>query len=180
MAEKFFIFSSKMVDGLNIFNFNHISKDLPEELEKTLKEFYKSYHKKWWCCYNKAFKRYKRKSLSLTILSAGSIISGAAAGGITLNPIIGVLTSVGIIAKVLSNFKRYEKKVESTRYAATTYKKVWDELRMYLRGVKQMYSHEDFVKSMKIIDDVIVDNCPEVEAYWETKYNQKYEKITRS
>ena len=98
-----------------------------------------------------------------------------------MNPIIiGVLTSVGIIAKVLSNFKKYEKKVESTRYAATTYKKVWDELRMYLRGVKQMYSHEDFVKSMKIIDDVIVDNCPEVEAYWETKYNQKYEKITRS
>ena len=37
-----------------------------------------------------------------------------------------------------------------------------------------MYNHEDFVKSMKIIDDVIVDNCPEVEAYWGTKYNRKY------
>ena len=155
-----------MGDRHNIFNFNHISKDLPEEVEQTLKEFYKFYHKKWWC-YERAFKRYKRKSLSLSLLSAGSIISGAAAGGVTLNPIIlGVLTTIGVIAKVLSNFKKYDKKVESTRYAATTYKKVLDELRMYLRGGKEMYNHEDFVKSMKIIDDTIVDNCPEVEAYW--------------
>ena len=91
-----------------------------------------------------------------------------------MNPIInGVLTSIGVIAKILSNFKKYDNKLESTRYAATTYKKVLDELRMYLRG-KQMYNHEDFVKSMKIIDDVIVDNCPEVEAYWGMKYNRKY------
>ena len=150
----------------NIFYFNHISKDLSEDIEKILKNFYKFYHKKWWC-YNKAFKSYKRKSLSLTLLSAGTIISGAAAGGITLNPIIlGVLTSLGVISKVLSNFKKYDKKVESTRYAATTYKKVLDELRMSLRGGNEMYNHVDFVKSMKIIDDVIVDNCPEVEAYW--------------
>ena len=160
----------------NIFYFNHISKNLSEDNEKTLKDFYRFYHKKWWC-YNKAFKSYKRKSLSLTILSAGSIISGAAAGGITLNPIIlGVLTSLGVISKVLSNFKKYEKKVESTRYASKTYKKVLDELRMYLRGGNEMYNHDDFVKSMKIIDDVIVDNCPEVEAYW----GKKYEKIFNS
>ena len=158
----------------NTFDFNHISKDLPEEIEQTLKEFYKFYHKKWWC-YNKAFKIYQKKSLSVTILSAGSIISGAAAGGVTLNPIIiRFLTSIGVIAKVLSNFKKYDKKVESTRFAATTYKKALDELRMYLRGGKKMYNHENFVKSMKIIDDVIVDNCPEVEAYWGTKYNRKY------
>ena len=160
----------------NIFDFNHISKDLSEDIEKHLKDFYKFYHKKWWC-YNKAFKNYKRKSLSLTILSAGSIISGAAAGGVTLNPIIiGVLTSIGVISKVLSNFKKYDKKVESTRYAPTTYKKVLDELRMYLRGGNQMYNHEDFVKSMKIIDDVIVDNFPEVKAYWGKKYLNRFGK----
>ena len=159
--------------SLNIFDFNHISKDLSEEIKKTLKEFYKFCHKKWWC-YNKAFKRYKRKSLSLTILSAESIISGATADGITLNPIIiGVLTSIGVIAKVLSNFKKYDKKVES-EYASTTDKKVLGELRMYLRGGKQMYNHEDFVKSMKIIDDVIVDNCPEVEARWKEKYEKMF------
>ena len=163
-----------MGDRHNIFNFNHISKDLPEEVEQTLKEFYKFYHKKWWC-YERAFRRYKRKSLSLSLLSAGSIISGAAAGGVTLNPIIlGVLTTIGVIANVLSKFKKYDKKEESTRYAATTYKKVLDELRMYLRAGKEMYNHEDFAKSMKIIDDTIVDNCPEVEAYWGTKYKRKY------
>ena len=166
-------FSPKMEEKNNIFAFNHISKDLPEEVEQTLKKFFKFYHKKWWC-YAKAFRRYKMKSLSLSLLSAGSIISGAAAGGVTLNPIIlGVLTTVGVIAKVLSNFKKYDKKVESTRYAATTYKKVLDELRMYLRG-GVVYNHEDFVKSMKIIDATIVDNCPEVEAYWGTKYKRKY------
>ena len=110
----------------------------------------------------------------MTILLAGSIITGAVARGVTFNPIIiRVLTSVGIIAKILSNFKRYGKKVESTRYTATTYKKVLDELRMYLRGGQQMYNHEDFVKSMKIINDAIVDNCPEVEAYWATKYEKR-------
>ena len=166
-----FFWSPKMEDRLNIFNFNHISKDLPEEVEQTLKEFYKFYHKKWWC-YERAFRRYKKKSLSLSLLSAGSIISGAAAEGVTLNPIIlGVLTTIGVIAKVLSNFKKYDKKVESTRYAETTYKKVLDELRMYLRG-GVVYHHEDFVKSMKIIDNTIVDNCPEVENYWGKKYKK--------
>ena len=128
-----------MVDEFNISNFNDISKDLPEGVEETLKEFYKFYQRKWWC-FNKAFKRYKRKYFSLTVLSAGSIISGEAAGGATLNPIIiGVLTSVGIIAKVLSNFKEYEN-VESTKYAATTYRKVLNKLRMYLRGGKNVQS----------------------------------------
>ena len=86
------------------------------------------------------------------------------------------MTSIGVISKVLSNFKKYDKKVESTRYASTTYKKVLDELKMYLRGGNQMYNHEDFVKSMKIIDDVIVDNCPEVEAYWGKKYLNRFGK----
>ena len=60
----------KTRSSVNIFDFNHISKDLSEDIEKTLKNFYKFYHKKL-CCYNKAFKKYKKKSLSLTLLSAG-------------------------------------------------------------------------------------------------------------
>ena len=43
---------------------------------------------------------------------------------------------------------------------------------MYLRGGIQIYNHDDFVKSMKIIDDVIVDNCPEVESRWKEKYEE--------
>ena len=82
------------------------------------------------------------------------------------------MTSLGVISKVLSNFKKYDKKVESTRYASTAYKKVLFELRMYLRGGNQMYNHEEFVKSMKIIDD----NCPEVEAYWGKKYLNRFGK----
>ena len=43
-----------------------------------------------------------------------------------------------------------------------------------------MYKYEDFVKSMKFIDDTIVYNCPEVESYWGRKYENmfgKYEKL---
>ena len=64
----------------------------------------------------------------------------------------------------MSNFKKYDEKVESTRYPAMTFKNVLDELRMYLRGGNAMYKHEDFLKSMKIIDEAIVDNYPEVES----------------
>ena len=160
---------------MEVFGFNHISNNLNEETEKTLKEFYKFYHKKWWCYY-KAFRRYKMKSLVSSFLSAGSIISGAAAGGVTLNPlIIGVLTTVGILSKVVSNFKKYSRKAELSKYAAVTYKKVLAELRMYLRGGME-YAHEDFVKSMRITDSTIIDNCPEVEKYWEAKYNVKFKK----
>ena len=39
----------------SVFEFNHIDKLLKEEEIETLKEFYKYYHKKFWC-YKKAFK----------------------------------------------------------------------------------------------------------------------------
>ena len=38
----------------DIFEFNHIDKSLSESVVTTLKDFYKHYHKKYWCykrCY---------------------------------------------------------------------------------------------------------------------------------
>ena len=42
----------------DIFEFNHIDSLLSEEEAKTLKEFYKYYHKKFWC-FKKTFKHFK-------------------------------------------------------------------------------------------------------------------------
>ena len=39
----------------SVFAFNHIDKLLKQEEFTTLKEFYKYYHKKFWC-YKKTFK----------------------------------------------------------------------------------------------------------------------------
>ena len=51
-----------------------------------MKALYKSYHKKFWC-HKKAFKHFKRLNLAINIGSAGLVVSGAIAGGVTLNPI---------------------------------------------------------------------------------------------
>ena len=48
-----------------------------------------------------------------------------------------------------------------------------EDLRIYLRGGMK-FDHIDFVKSMRIIDTTIIDNCPEVEKYWEMKYKKKF------
>ena len=40
----------------DIFEFNHIDKSLSESEVITLKDFYKHYHKKYWC-FKKSFKR---------------------------------------------------------------------------------------------------------------------------
>ena len=50
----------------SVFEFNHIDKLLSEEEIKTLKEFYKYYHKKFWC-YKKTFKHFKIVSLTVHV-----------------------------------------------------------------------------------------------------------------
>ena len=50
----------------DIFEFNHIDNKLSESEVKTLKDFYKHYHKKYWC-FKKSFKRYKFLDETLTL-----------------------------------------------------------------------------------------------------------------
>ena len=50
----------------DIFEFNHIDNLLSEEEIETLKEFYKYYHKKFWC-FKKTFKHFKIIDESITI-----------------------------------------------------------------------------------------------------------------
>ena len=108
----------------NIFEFNHIDNSLSESDVKTLKDFYKHYHKKYWC-FKKSFKRYKILDETLSLSGGGLVVIGTIAGGITLNPIIlGVINGAGVIVSSISKIKNYKKNIEMTQIAFTTYEKV--------------------------------------------------------
>ena len=100
----------------NIFEFNHIDNLLSEDEVKTWKEFYKYYHKKFWC-FKKTFKHFKiiDESITETYRISGIllVIIGTISGGLTLNPIVlGVINGFGILLTNFGKMKNYKKKIE--------------------------------------------------------------------
>ena len=155
----------------DLFEFNHIDKSLTESEITTIKDFYKHYHKKYWC-YKKSFKRFKLLDETLSLTGAGLVIIGTIAGGITLNPIImGVINGSGVLVTSLSKLKNYKKKTEMSQIAFTTYEKVLVELRSALRGDE--FNKQDFIDRMKLIDDMIIDQTPLADRF-SKKYELKY------
>ena len=93
----------------SVFEFNHIDKLLKEEEIETLKNFYKYYHKTFWC-YKKTFKHLKIIDETLTISGILLVITGTITGGLTLNPIIlGVINGFGILLTNFGKMKNYKK-----------------------------------------------------------------------
>ena len=153
----------------SVFEFNHIDKLLSKEEIETLKEFYKYYHKKFWC-YKKAFKHFKIIDETLTISGILLVITGTITGGLTLNPIIlGVINGTGILLTNVSKMKNFKKKMEMLKIAFSTYEKVLVELRSALRGDE--FNKDQFIDKMKIIDEMIIDQTPLAD-----KYGIKYKK----
>ena len=157
----------------SIFEFNHISKDLSPQEIITIKDFYKHYHKKFWC-FKKSYKRFKLLEETITISGIFLMITGTITGGITLNPIIlGVINGCGIVVTNIGKMKNQKKKIEMTKIAFTTYEKVLVELRAALRGDE--FSKNEFIDKMKIIDEMIIDQTPLADRYakiYKEKYNQ--------
>ena len=155
----------------DVFEFNHIDNKLSESEVTTLKDFYKYYHKKYWC-FKKSFKRYKFLDETITLSGGGLVVVGTIVGGITLNPIIlGVINGVGVLVSSISKMKNYKKKIEMSQIAFTTYEKVLVELRSALRGDK--FNKQDFIDRMKLIDEMIIDQTPLADRF-SKKYNKKY------
>ena len=147
----------------SVFEFNHIDKLLSEEEIKTLKEFYKYYHKKFWC-FKKTFKHFKILDESITISGILLVIIGTISGGLTLNPIVlGVINGFGILLTNFGKMKNYKKKIEMTKIAFTTYEKVLVELRSALRGDE--FDKEQFIDKMKVIDEMIIDQTSLADKY---------------
>ena len=104
----------------NIFDFNHIDPSLSELDVETIKNFYKYYHKKYWC-FKKAYKSYKFLDNFFTISGLTLVTVGTIAGGITLNPfILGIVNGAGVIIAGVGKQNNYKRKIEMTRIAFTT------------------------------------------------------------
>ena len=156
----------------SIFEFNHIDKSLSEEQIETITDLYKHYHKKHWC-YKKSYKSYKFLDNFFTISSLSLIAVGTISGGLTLNPIIlGIINGSGIIMGGVAKKKDFKKKIETTKMAYTTYEKVLVELRSALRGDE--WSKEEFVDRIKILDEIIIDQCPSSVDNFVKKYKNKF------
>ena len=153
----------------DIFEFNHIDNLLSEDEIKTIKEFYKYYHKKFWC-FKKTFKHFKILDESINISGILLMIIGTISGGLTMNPIVlGVINGVGILLTNFGKMKNYKKKIEMTKIAFTTYEKVLVELRSALRGDE--FDKDQFIDKMKVVDAMIIDQTPLAD-----KYVKQYDK----
>ena len=143
---------------MSILNFNHIDKNKTKEEIQEIKELYKYYHYRYWC-YQKAYTHYKKVNLASNIVSAGLVIIGSVAGGITANPIIiGTVTGAGVLLKTFCETTNYKRKIEMSRYAYTTDQKILADLKTSLRGGP--FNKQDFLKEVNILDDTIIDFCP--------------------
>ena len=156
----------------SIFEFNHIDKNLPESDVNTIKEFYQHYHKKYWC-YKKCYKNYKFLDNIFSISSLSLIAVGTIAGGLTMNPIIlGVINGLGIVLSGITKKKDFKKKIETTKLAYTTYEKILLELRSALRGDE--WCKQEFIDKVKVLDEIIIDQCPSIEDKVLKKYKIKF------
>ena len=154
-----------------IFEFNHIDPSISVDDFELIKEFYKYYHKKFWC-YRRAFKSYKFLDNFFTIGSLTLVTAGTITGGITLNPILlGVINGFGVILAGIGKQNNYKRKIEMTRIAYTTYEKVLVELRSALRGNE--WEKDEFIERMKLIDELIIDQTPVADRF-ETNYKKKF------
>ena len=155
----------------DIFEFNHIDKSLSESDVKTIKDFYKHYHKKYWC-FKKSYRSYKFLDDFFTISGICLVAIGTISGGITLNPVVlGVVNGAGVIVAGVGKKKNFKRKIEMTRLALTTYEKVLVELRSALRGDE--WNKEDFVVRMKLIDEMIIEQSPIADRFV-SRYNEKF------
>ena len=155
----------------DIFEFNHIDKSLSEPDIETLKDFYKHYHKKYWC-FKKSYKRYKLLDETLLLSGICLVAMGTIAGGITLNPVVlGVVNGAGVVVAGIGKKKNYKRKIELSRIAFTTYDKVLVELRAALRG--DSFNKQDFIERMKPIDEMIIDQTPLADRF-SKRYNNKF------
>ena len=156
----------------DIFEFNHIDSLLSEEEIKTLKEFYKYYHKKFGC-FKKTFKHFKIIDETITISGILLVIIGTNSGGLTLNPIIlGVINGVGILlTHYFGKMKNYKKKIEMLKIALTTYDKILVELRSAMRGDE--FDKDQFIDKMKVVDAMIIDQTPLADKYVK-QYGKKW------
>ena len=155
----------------NIFNWNHISDKLTDDEITELQNLYKHYHKLF-KCYQWKYKKLRRLKLSLHLSSIGLTVVGTITGSVTLNPVIaGCVVGAGVIIQGYMAKSDLVQRIAKCRLAYTSYEKIMVQLRSYLRGME--YDENVLLSDIKVIDDMIIDQCPSVDEYFE-KYKKKF------
>ena len=159
------------LDKKNIFKWNHISENLTSDEITKLQNLYKHYHRLFQC-YHWKYKKLRRLKLSLQLSSISLTVVGTITGSITLNPVVaGTVVGAGVIIQGYLAKTNLLQRIAKCRLAYTSYEKIMVQLRHFLRGIP--YDENVFLSDIKIIDDMIIDQCPSADEY-SKKYNKKF------
>ena len=139
----------------NVFDFNHIDTSLLKGTIEMLKYLYAYYQRKHYG-YEKLYRGFQRENLLCNIVSGKAIITSAAAGGITLNPIVfASLMGFGLVVKAVASFNKMRQKGWKGNFASVEYKKILDAIQFYLRG--EPFDEKAFLDKLKMFDNFITD-----------------------
>ena len=145
---------------MNPLEFNHISNLLSPEEVIELKKLYKTYHYKVYC-YKKMFSFYKKLNLSLHMISTGLTIAGGVVGIVFINPIILMsLSGVGVLIQTVMTKKSLLKKIESCKYAYTSYQKILHKIKYIARSGN--FDERQLFTEMSLTNDIVCDSCPPI------------------
>ena len=160
-----------MSEKKKIFSWNHISEKLNENQIEELKALYKNYHRLF-KCYHWKYKKLRRLKISLQLSSISLTVIGTITGSVTLNPVVGgTVVGAGVIIQGYLVKTNLLQRIGKCRLAYTSYEKIMVQLRSFMRGMP--YDENVFLSDIKIIDDMIIDQCPSADEY-SKKYNKKF------
>ena len=158
-----------MSEKKKIFKWNHISEDLPPDEITKLQNLYKHYHRLF-KCYHWKYKKLRKLKLTLQLSSISLTVVGTITGSVTLNPVVaGTVVGAGVIIQGYLAKTNLLQKIGKCRFAYTSYEKIMVQLRSFMRGIP--YDENVFLSDIKIIDDMIIDQCPSAD-----EYSKKYKK----
>ena len=160
-----------MSEKKKIFKWNHISEDLPPDEITKLQNLYKHYHRLF-KCYHWKYKKLRKLKLTLQLSSISLTVVGTITGSVTLNPVVaGTVVGAGVIIQGYLAKTNLLQKIGKCRFAYTSYEKIMVQLRSFMRGIP--YDENTFLSDIKVIDDMIIDQCPSADEY-SKKYNKKF------
>ena len=111
--------------------------------------------------------------LSSNICSAGLVVIGTLAVGITLNlTTLGSISGTGVLLHTYATAKKYDRQLENCRFPYASYFDLLSELINSLRG--SAFDESIFFNKCSIIDNIIIDNCPTISDQIMKKYDKKF------
>ena len=146
-----------------------IHNKVTEEETNKLKNWYSYYHKSA-TCYKWKYKKLKTIKLALNMSSMSLTVAGSALVPFTHFASLSI-TGVGVIIQGYVTRFDIAKKIDSCRFAYTSYNKILVQLRMYFRGIP--YDEKVFLTDTKVLDDIVIDICPTINGM-----SKKYDRFT--